>query len=473
MASNTLSTGEDAPFAGSRHIEALAGFCAGLRLRDLPARVVQRTRLHLLDTLGAMLAGTCSAEFRIARNLAPAAGRALLLGSAREVSPRDAALVNGVAAHVFELDDCGGCDHTGAVILPAMLAAMAEADTPVRGEDFLCAVVAGYEVGRRVLDASGGYGVHNGAGWHSTGTCGPLAAAAAVARLRGYDAEATRQAISLATSFSSGLWAFIHDGSQAKKIHAGRAAEGGLLAADLVRAGISGPGRVFDPVWGGFFECFVQGQGEVSALSRDLGADWMIERASLKPYAACRGAHSAVDAVADLLAETGQSPAAIRAIDLRLSPFLMDMCGTARLDTLAGAQMSLGYALAALVTFGQVGLAQYSAAMRNDDRINALLPLIRFHPDAAMDQMSEPEVTLTFADGTQHTAMVPRATGSTERPMPEADIQDKFRQLARMALPAERVAGVAQLVLGIDDLADCRDLPRLLSTDGPEPPVFR
>src|SRR5690606_12880981 len=93
----------------------------------------------------------------------------------------------GIAAHVFELDDSGGCDHTGAVILPALMAALPACEERVSGGDLLCALTAGYEVGRRVLDASGGYGIHNAAGWHSTGTCGTLAAAAAVARLRGYD----------------------------------------------------------------------------------------------------------------------------------------------------------------------------------------------------------------------------------------------------------------------------------------------
>src|SRR5690606_10818625 len=99
----------------------------------------------------------------------------------------------------------------------------------------------------------------------------------------------------------------------------------------LARAGFSGPAQVFDPVWGGFFQAHT-GMALPEVLSRDLGRDWMIVRASLKPYAACRGAHSAIDAVSDMLAGAGRSRSDIAAIDLRLSPFLMDMCGTARVD---------------------------------------------------------------------------------------------------------------------------------------------
>lgn len=461
---------ELAPTAQS-HADALAAFCASLSPSRLPDRVARRAKLHLLDTLGAVLAGTRSAEFRAVRVLAVPGGRAVLLASSRKTMPRDAALANGVAAHVFEVDDCGGCDHTGAVVLPALLAALAEIETPVPGGDFLCALLAGYEVGRRVLDASGGYGAHNSAGWHSTGTCGALAAAAAVARLRGYDAATTREAITLATSFSSGLWAFIHDGSQAKKIHAGRAAEGGLLAADLARAGLSGPSRVFDDVWGGFFKSFTR-EAAPEALSQDLGVDWMIERASLKPYAACRGAHSAIDSVMDILVATGREAKRIETIDLRLSPFLMDMCGSARLETLAGAQMSLGYALAALRVFGQVDLAQYAAAARRNPRMAEFIPRVRFHPDPSIPRMDEPVVTVNFADGARETRMVPRATGSSERPMRDAAIRAKFDGLAAMALPAPEADAVADFTLTLERQRDCRALPALLADGSFERPVF-
>lgn len=459
------------PFpAALPHLEAMTRFTAALRFEDLVPALIAKAKLHLLDTLGAALAGTRSAEFRAACQLATGDG-ARLLGRALHASPRDAALINGVAAHVFELDDSGGCDHSGAVVVPALLAAMGSG-AGTSGRDLICALLAGYEVGRRILDASGGYGGHNGAGWHSTGTCGTLAAAAAVSRLRGYGPQITRHAVTLSTSFSSGLWAFIHDGSQAKKIHAGRAAEGGLLAADLAGAGLTGPSQVFEEVWGGFFRSFIGQPGRAQEFSDGLGQIWKINRVSLKPYAACRGAHSAVDALGDSLAQTGHSPEQITRIDLRLSQFLMDMCGTARLDTLAGAQMSLAYVLAARCVFGAAGLAQYAAPVRRDPRLAAVMAKVRFQVDPALAQMDEPVLTLTFADGQQITAMVPRATGAPERPMAETAVLAKFTSLAGMALPEPQVAELLACVNRLETLDSCDSLVALLTHDGPQRPVF-
>ncbi len=167
--------------------------------------------------------------------------------------------------------------------------------------------------------------------------------------------------MTLATSFSSGLWAFIHDGSQANKIHAGRAAEGGLLAATLAAEGFAGPSRVFDNVWGGFFRSFNKSSGEPERLSAALAESWKVDRAVLKPYASCRGAHSAVDALEDLLHETERRPDEIVSMHLQLSEMLMGMCGHKASSSMAGTQISLPYAIAARCVFGTAELDAYSA----------------------------------------------------------------------------------------------------------------
>src|SRR3546814_4077516 len=115
------------------------------------------------------------------------------------------AMLNGVAAHALELDDTGGCDHSGAVVLPAVMAAVSMVPGTVNGRELITAVVLGYEVGRRVLEACGGYSAHNGAGWHSTATCGVFGAAAASARILQLDAGQTLAALGIAGSFSGGL----------------------------------------------------------------------------------------------------------------------------------------------------------------------------------------------------------------------------------------------------------------------------
>src|SRR5215208_1003316 len=200
----------------------LGTFVADTTFEQLPREVVEKAKRHALDTFGAALVGATSEEAARAKEALLAmegSGTAPVWGKCESVAPRNAALLNGIAAHAFELDDTGGCDHSGAVVLPAALAAAALAEHPVSGEEFLLAVVLGYDVGRRVLEACGGYEPHNEAGWHSTATCGTFGAAVAAARILRLDETRVAHALGHAASFSGGLWAFIHDGSQTKRIH--------------------------------------------------------------------------------------------------------------------------------------------------------------------------------------------------------------------------------------------------------------
>lgn len=453
-------------------VDRLASFVSSLRYDDLPEDVVSKAKIHIADTLGAAIAGARSNEFAISVKSLRPEGPVRLWGTGLSGSPRDAALLNGVAAHAFELDDAGGCDHSGAVVLPALLAALHEVGHPVNGKRMITAVVAGYDVGRRILEATGGYDAHNGHGWHSTGTCGTLAAAGAAANLLGLNATATRDAITLATSFSSGLWAFIHDGSQAKKLHAGRAAEGGLLAAMLAANGFAGPSQVFDDVWGGFFKTYNRGPCQPELLSEGLGEVWKIMRAVLKPYASCRGAHSAIDALEDILRETGRQTDDIHAIDLHMSAMLKDMCGAKVGDSMAPTQMSLPYALAARCVFGTAGLKAYTQERRKNRDVHALMDRIGVHLNETMDAMAEPVVTLTFRDGQKMDRMVPRATGSTERPMTPAAIESKFRELAGMSLTADSVNALWQALGNLEQIADCNEIEALMAGNAESIPTF-
>ena len=291
--------------------ERLGTFVADTTFEQLPREVVEKAKRHILDTLGAALVGATSEEAGRARAaLLPIEGSGIapVWGRCESVAPRNAALLNGIAAHAFELDDTGGCDHSGAVVLPAAVAALSLLDKPVSGRAFIIAVVLGYDVGRRALEGFGGYRPHNEAGWHSTGTCGTFAAAAACASLLRLTPKQARSCLGLAASFSGGLWAFIHDGAMAKRVHAGRAAESGLLAALLARANMTGPAHVFEDVWGGFLRTYAHASTDPDALLRDLGESWRIMRCAIKPYASCRDTHAAVDAIGRILAHRAVEP---------------------------------------------------------------------------------------------------------------------------------------------------------------------
>ncbi|SOE73444.1 2-methylcitrate dehydratase PrpD [Burkholderia sp. OK233] len=455
--------------------EQLAAFVAGVPNDALPAAVVHKAKRHILDTLGASLAGAAAVESRSARPVMSGEGPgvAQVWGTRQSLGPRSAAFVNGVAAHALELDDSGGCDHSGAVVLPAAFAALACSPRPVSGREFLAAVVLGYDVGRRVLEACGGYSPHNARGWHSTMTCGVFGAAAASARLLGLDAVQTGAALGHAGSFSGGLWGFIHDASQTKRMHTGRAAEGGLLAALLARENVSGPTQVFADVWGGFFNAFAPDTQKPEALLHELGDTWKIMRCSIKPHASCRSTHAAVDATLDLLRDIKCDPDRLYNVHVRLSAFVEGMCGGRDLRNLASSQMSLPYAVASVLVYGHAGIAAYLEAARTDPRMAAMMERITLEVDLTMSDLDEPIVTLTIADEMPRSRQVLTPLGDPRNPLSDADLLSKYHALAAMALDDTSASALAHAVLDLDNLADARTLLSWLGGDAEAKPALR
>ncbi len=448
------------------HSVRLANFISQARFADLPPEVVSKAIDHTLDTLGAALAGSTSGEAGIARaTLASvdAGGEAICWGTRQRLSVRNAAMVNGIAAHAFELDDTGGCDHSGAVVLPAVIALLALDQRPVTGKDLLTAIVVGYDIGRRVLEAFGGYRPHNEAGWHSTGTCGVFGAAAAAANLLHLNATQTVACLGIAGSFSSGLWGFVHDGAMTKRIHAGRAAEGGVLAALFARGGMTGPTKVFEDVWGGFLSTYGTGVIDRNALVQSMGKDWRIMNCAIKPYASCRDTHAAVDAVDRLLRRYDLQASDIVAVHARLNTFLAGMVGGQDVSTMPAAQMSLPYAVSARICFGQAGLASYSPERRSSPAIGDMLKRIVIDVDESVTASFESDVSILTADNRLLKEPTTVARGAPANPLSQPELLEKFRSLAPYAIGERDTERLAEILLGLDRLDDARKLLPMLA----------
>ncbi len=441
----------------------LARCAAALDPATLPEATVHAARRHLLDTLGAALAGARqpepSAVLAGGRALGGAGGEAVLWGRAGRAPPALAALVNGTAAHALELDDASGCDHSGAVVVPALLAALPLAGDATAG-DLIAGLVLGYDVGRRVMEAAGGYDAHNGAGWHSTGTCGVFGAAAAVARLWRLPAGATCHALGIAGSFASGNWSFLPDGAMTKRLHPGHAASAGVTAAALARAGLTGPAGVFDAAWGGFLATYAGEAAQPAALTDGLGEAWRIHRSSIKPYASCRGTHAAVELALGLRREV---PAAqVAAIEVGVHPTLVRMCGAAAAGTLLEAQMSMPYALAVAWLRGGAGLPDFAPEVRASAEVAAWMRKVRLVEDASVPSNIACRMTVTPEAGPVREARLDVPAGSWNRPLPDAAVRDKYRGLAAPVLGAARAAALEARVMGLGPGDDPRDIADLL-----------
>ena len=453
--------------------DAVAAFTAATPFAALPPAIVAKARRHILDTLACGLAGACSAEGRAVRLALAAsepAGLAPVWGTPLALSPRAAALANGTACHAFELDDTGGCDHSGAVVVPAALAALSLTDRPVDGRTLILAIVLGYEIARRALEACGGYAPHNEAGWHSTATCGTFGAAAAAARILALTETETRDALGHAASFSGGLWAFIHDGAGTKRVHAGRAAEGGLLAALLARAGLAGPAHVFDDVWGGFTRSFAPATADPGAWTRALGETWRLERVAIKPHAACRSAHAGIDAVGAIVEGHRLAAADIESILVSGPAFLTEMCGTRDIDARASAQMSLPYGIAVRVVRGDASLEQYRAAVRADPAVRAAMERVQMEVDAGLGALDHPTIRLATQDGRVFAERVTDPLGSPTNPVPDAVHAAKVAALSGMALDDASIDRLVQTIETLETCGDVRGLPaRLAAPRDPDP----
>ena len=445
----------------------IAEFSVETQFEAIPSAVVEKTKRHILDTLGAGLAGVLSDEVaKLGRVFEQyeEPGAVPLWGTGRKASARNAALANGMACHTFELDDTGGCDHSGAVIIPAILAALSISPGIVSGKDFIAAVIIGYDVARRALESCGAYEPHNEQGWHSTSTCGTFGAAAAVGRLFKLDVRAMQSAIGLAASMSGGTWAFIHDGAQSKRLHPGRAAEGGLLSAMLAKNGFKGPSQIFDDVWGGFSKTFSPNNSFPNAWIEELGENWKMNRVSIKPHASCRSAHSGIDAVNIIMAEHNLKPEDIVSISVRWNTFLNNMCGGRNVETLPTAQMSLPYALCALLRYGTTSLDAYTRERRLAAEIEKDLDKIVTVCDDTMPSDEEPVITVQTSSGQSYVHQVNIPLGAPDNPLSDEKLVDKYRRLANMIWPSDVTDRLSQTIMSLDSVADMTEIENLLST---------
>ena len=442
--STDLAGADDSPSV------AMVRFVAGLNLDQVPADVVAYARVLTLDLLGAALAGVDTAESRAmmsaAEGFAPASGPCAIWGTARTTTAAAAALINGVIAHAQELDDFGGADHSGAVVIPAVLA-VAEAEGIENGGRVLESIIAGYDVALRVLEGAGGYRAHNtGGGWHSTGTCGSFGAAA---RMLDLDVEKTAWALGIAGSFTGGTWAFLADGAMSKRYHTGRAAEIGVTAAYMARAGFTGPTRVLDAEYGGFFATYCETAANPTAITEGLGHEYRIMKSGIKPYAACRGLHAALDVVLRLRAERGLTADDIEHIDLRCSAANKLSIGDANPGTRLAAQISLPYGVAVGQVTGRASLAEFEDIWINDTVVRDLMARVTMTVDPDQDGNSEPIVSIVTTAGERLEGHEPIGLGDPLNPLTTEQVVAKYRDLAPRALSADATSNLEREVFNL------------------------
>lgn len=449
--------------------EVLAAYWSAASYRDLPDEVTGAAKRFLLDTIGAGVAGADTAVSVAAREasvdaLQPVAGSldnaSILWGTPWRLPPPQAALVNGTSAHALELDDFDGCGHSGAVVIPAVCA-MADR-IGASGEQTLTAIVAGYDLAARVLEGAGGYRPHNDLGWHSSGTCGSFGAAAGVAHLLSLDAATFTHALGIAGTFTGGIWAFLADGAMTKRFHPGKAAENGLTATLLARAGMTGPRFVLDAEWGGFFSTYAGQAATPEATIAGLGVDFRILASGIKPYACCRGMHGCIDSLLDTMTSEGFDHRSIERMIVHGDGRMNRQFGRQRIDTLLDAQFSLPYALAVAAESGRATLDQFEPLRHADPVIHTLMSATTVTTGRSLAPGQNPELEVWLRDGRRLSHQTPVGRGGARRPLPDADVVAKARSLIGPVLGDARAEAIVAQVQTLDAIEDVRALTALL-----------
>lgn len=453
----------------ARPTAALAEFAAGLRFEDIPAETRRAVRNALLDTIGCGLFGADFEWSRIVcdwiRDQEGRAEATLWRGAGFRGPAANVALGLGTMIHSFDFDDYHNAKiHPGAAVVPAAFA-LAEA-RGASGRDLLTALVAGYEVMTRVSLGTGP-GPSRMQGWHLTGTTGTFGAAAAAASLRGLDADRTASALGLAGTQSAGLWAFTADGAQSKRFHPGRSAQSGLIAADLAARGYAGPTKILEAADGGFCQATSDGY-DFTRIVDGLGDRFVAGDVTIKPYACCGSLHSAIDAVRDLAGDRPIDPAQVDRIICHHSRIVLQQCGfTYEPLSVLQAQMSAQYALAVAILDGQALIDQFSAGRIGRPDVVDLAKKVEFAIDPEIDRIYPDvfagRVEIILRDGTRLDRRVDLPRGSVENPLPEADLLAKFHALADRGIGQERADRIVELVQGIEELRDVRELARELA----------
>jgi len=443
------------------YLGQLAACVHDTKLSRLPATTVAAAKLVLLDTIGAIVAGSALSENgRLARMAARRSpqGQSTLIGHGLTSDSLLATFTNAAAGVALEMDEGNrlGGGHPAIHVIPAALAVAEEMGAD--GRRLLEAVIGGYEVGSRI----GGATVA-GPNLHSHGTWGTISTAAAVARLHELPAEEIRHVINLSGSMTpANSWTPALEGATIRNAYPGRSGLEGILAVDLHKAGFTALDDAPSDVYGGLL---AEGFDPEAAVA-GLGAGYRIEQNYFKLHACCRMNHPALDAVMAMRAQhrfTGDDVAAVHVTSI---PFGLRMQETAP-HSMLGAKFSIPYAVAAALVLGRTDTSVFEEPRLDDERIRAMAKRVDVAADheMALKRTDYPtaHVQIELRDGRRLTQTTGVVRGDAANPVGAQEVEAKFVSLTGGPLGERRAREIMAAVEKVDALGNVKELTALLA----------
>ncbi|OYY92650.1 MAG: 2-methylcitrate dehydratase [Polaromonas sp. 28-63-22] len=438
----------------------LAAFAAGLTFEAIPEPVVRKTEDLLVDWFGSALAGKGARPVetiaRFAAAMGPGTGASEVLIDRRTTSPYCAAMVNAAASHVAEQDDVhnGSVFHPATVVFPAALAVAQSIGAS--GRQLLAASVAGYEVGIRVGEFLGRshYKV-----FHTTGTAGTLAAAAAVGQLLGLNAQQMQHAFGSAGTQSAGLWEFLRTAADSKQLHTAHAAAAGLMSAYLAKDGFTGAAQILEGPQG--MAAGMSSDANPARLTDRLGTRWATAETSFKYHASCRHTHPAADALLQVMQAHQLKPDDLARVVTHVHQGAIDVLGpVVNPATVHQSKFSMGTVLGLVARFGHAGLVEFDGHFRDESTI-ALCQRVEMALDAEVDAAYPRrwigKVTVTTTDGRELQGRVDEPKGDPGNTLSREEITAKAQRLAAFS----HAATPAEMTRAIDALWNIAQTPKV------------
>lgn len=414
----------------------LAEIIASTQYQDIPENVTRQAKLCFLDFLSVSLRGSQTKSAQILRSIiieSSKSGASTVIGG-KKTDPINAALLNGVTAHSLDLDDGHRLAHLhpGACIIPAALA-LSEAHEK-SGKNFLTSMVVGYQVAIKlgmILNPG-----HRERGFHSTGTCGTLGAAAAAAKIMSLDKDGILNALGIAGSQTAGLLESDHSGSMTKHLHAGKAAQSGVLSALLAKEGFTGAQTIIEGNEG-----ILKVMGDENAFqykdtllpqSKENSENFEILRVYFKKYPVCRHLHSSLDATINIMKNNNVKPADIHDITVKTYE-IAALHDNYLPNTPEEIRQSLPVSIAIAIKEGDLTVENIER-IPLDNEITEIVSKINLKLDNELGnlypQKRPSKVTIKCKDNI-YTERIDLAKGEPENPFSKVELLTKFRKLNR------------------------------------------
>lgn len=420
----------------------------------LPDIAVDAGKQLITDWLGCVLIGAESAPAKaISAAHADEIGHgvATCFAGSTVCHPSLAALIAGAASHTIELDDIysPAMYHPGVCVISAALAASQLANAS--GEQFLRAVIAGYEISNRI---GAGVNPEHYNYWHTTGTVGTFGAAIAAGIALGLDAGQMANAIGNAASMAAGLQQAFRSDGMTKPLHAGRAAEGGLLAARLAKSGFTGSADMLSgPV--GFIRAMSHGR-DISTQFDSVLTEWTVTQSMYKRFSSCGHIAAPIDVAMDLCAREKIDPKKITRIDVATYATALNAAGIVHPNSAFEAKFSLPFCIAAsLLGYDLTDPGSFDKLFA-DREIGVLIDKVKLAEDpqitAAFPKLRGGRVSITMAGGEVYADVAVTRKGEPTNPFTAAELREKFK---RLAFSTQEKANTADWLAWIDALPHC------------------